>query len=197
MLFEFETGKWKNVTNWDPKSFSCWNCGERIASEKAFFCSYDYDRKFSSLIFVCPNCNAPIILDDKGKQPLLPLQGEEIRHLPKSIDQIYSEIRKSMQSGCFNGATMLMRKLIMHISVEEGAKEGKNFTEYIDFLCENHTTPPKSKNKADSVRTLGNDTNHKIENRTREEAQNCFEFIELLLKVNYEFADEKEVSKND
>jgi len=29
-----------------------------------------------------------------------------------------------------------------------------------------------------------------IENRTQEEAQNFFEFIELLLIANYEFADE-------
>ena len=41
------------------------------------------------------------------------------------------------------------------------------------------------------MRTLGNNTNHKIENRTSEEAQNCFELVELLLKVNYEFADEE------
>ena len=80
----------------------------------------------------------------------------------------------------------------MHISVEEGAEGGKNFEFYVDYLCTNGIVPKKSKNKADSVRLLGNTTNHEVENRTIEEAQNCFEFIELLLKVNYEFADEGE-----
>jgi len=95
-----------------------------------------------------------------------------------------------MQSECPNGAIMLMRKLIMHVAVEEGDKDGKKFEQYIDFLCTNGIVPKKSKSKADSVRKLGNSTNHEVENRTMGEAQNCFEFIELLLKVNYEFADE-------
>lgn len=194
---KFNFGGWESLGKFKAKDFICWNCGKEISSENAY-ASYNKNVcRYASTIFICPRCNAPLITDDENKQILLPLQGKEINKLPENIQSLYSEIRKSMQSGCFNGATMLMRKLIMHISVEEGATEGKNFTEYIDFLCENHIIPPKSKNKADSVRTLGNETNHKIENRTQEEAQNCFEFIELLLKINYEFADEKEVSENE
>jgi len=187
---------WQNLSNVGAQSFICWNCNNKVSSEKAYQSFNSYNGQCGSNIYICPHCKAPHPVDDSGKIVLLPLPGKEIKKIPKDISIIHSEIRKSMQSGCFNGAIMLMRKLIMHISVEEGAKEGKNFTEYIDYLCENHIIPPKSKNKADSVRTLGNDTNHKIENRTQEEAQNCFEFIELLLKINYEFADEKEVSEN-
>ncbi len=79
----------------------------------------------------------------------------------------------------------------MNIAVHEGAKENKNFDEYVDYLCNNGIVHKKSKKKADSVRKLGNDANHEIENRTQEEAQNLFEFIELLLMANYEFADEE------
>jgi hypothetical protein len=129
------------------------------------------------------------MFDALGKAILSPLPGEEIKNLPEKIKPIYGEIRKSMQCGCPNGAIMLMRKLIMHIAVEEGAEDGKSFESYIDYLSAKGIVPKKSKNKADSVRLLGNATNHEIENRTQGEAQNCFEFIELLLKVNYEFAD--------
>ena len=80
----------------------------------------------------------------------------------------------------------------MNIAVHEGAEEDKDFVKYIDYLCNKGIVHKKSKKKADSVRTLGNDANHEIENRTQEEAQNCFEFIELLLMANYEFADEKD-----
>jgi len=79
----------------------------------------------------------------------------------------------------------------MNIAVYEGAKENLKFAEYVEFLCENGIVHKKSKKKADSVKKLGNDANHNIETRTREEAQNCFEFIELLLIANYEFADER------
>lgn len=191
-MYKFQKGEWAHTSNWAAKSFICWNCGKEVASEKTYYSSYDFNTKYSCFIFVCPHCNAPMILDDEHKQILLPLPGKEINKLPENIGVIYSEIRKCIQSGCFNGAIMLMRKLIMHIAVEEGDSEGKKFEQYIDFLCENGIVPKKSKNKADSVRTLGNSTNHEIENKTPEEAQNCFEFMELLLRVNYEFADEKD-----
>ncbi len=190
-MHKFNNQIWKNISELKAKSFTCWNCGNKISSEKAYQ-SYDkYNpNHIGSQIYICPHCKAPIIIDDEHKQILLPLPGKEINKLPEDIRIVYFEIRKSMQSGCFNGAIMLMRKLIMHIAVEGGAKEGKSFLEYINYLCDNHFVPPRSKNKADSIRNLGNETNHKVENRTQEEAQNCFEFIELLLKVNYEFADE-------
>jgi hypothetical protein len=190
-MFKFNSQIWQGISNVRPASFTCWNCGNKVSSEKAYQ-SYDtYNpTHVGSTIYICPHCKAPVVLDDEKKQIVLPLPGKEISKLPENILVVHSEIRKCMQSGCFNGAIMLMRKLIMHIAVEEGAEEGKSFVEYIDYLYNNGNIPKKSKNKSDSVRTLGNNTNHKIENRTQEEAQNCFELVELLLKVNYEFADE-------
>lgn len=191
-MYKFDFGKWENLGDFKAQDFICWNCGKEISSVKAFASYNSKFHKYSSTIFICPRCKAPLITDDEHKQILIPLPGKEIKKLPKDIEIVYSEIRKCMQAGCVNGAIMLMRKLIMHIAVEGGAEEGKSFVEYINYLCDNHFVPPRSRNKADSVRTLGNNANHKIENRTQEEAQNCFEFIELLLKVNYEFADEEE-----
>ena len=189
-MYKFNKTGWHDISRLDPKSFICWNCNKQIASEKAYITRNDMGDLFS-FIYICPNCNAPIIIDDDEKQILLILPGKEINKLPENIGGIYSEIRKCMQSGCFNGAVMLMRKLIMHIAVEEEGEEGKKFIEYIDYLCDEGIVPKKSKSKADSVRTLGNSANHEVENRTPDEAQNCFEFIELLLRVNYEFADEE------
>jgi len=189
-MHKFDEGEWNNLSSGNSDSFICWNCNNEIASEKYYLSSENIYGK--SYIFICPHCNAPIIVDDENKQVLPSLPGKEIKKLPENIEIVYSEIRKCMQSGCFNGAIMLMRKLIMHIAVEEGAEDGKKFIEYVNYLCVNGIVPKKSKNKADSVRGLGNATNHEIENRTKEEAQNCFEFIELLLKVNYEFADEED-----
>ena len=194
-MFNFKSAKWDHVDNLAPRSFLCWNCGEKIASEKAYVTKDDHGRYFS-FIYICFNCNAPIIIGDEKREVLLPLPGKEINKLPENIKGIYSEIRKSMQSGCFNGAIMLMRTLIMHIAVEEGAPERKTFAEYIDYMCDNVLVPIKSRNKADSVRTIGNSAVHEIETRTQQEAQNCFEFIGLLLEVNYGFADEEEATED-
>lgn len=97
-----------------------------------------------------------------------------------------------MQTNSFTAAIMLMRKIIMNIAVHEGAKENLKFVQYVDFLYDNRIVHKKSKKKAQSVKDLGNDANHEIENRTLDEAQNCLDFIELLLIANYEFADGEE-----
>jgi len=189
-MYNFKAGSWEHLSDVGAKSFVCWNCNREVASEKA----YRSCRRpsYPSSIYICPNCKAPVVSDDGNNQILHPVPGAEISNLPEDVDKIYREIRKCMQSGCFNGAVMLMRKLIMHVAVEEGEDEGKSFAEYIDFLCSDGIIPKKSAGRADSVRVLGNSANHSIEDRTQDEAQNCFEFIELLLRVNYEFADEEE-----
>ena len=185
-MYSFKKTNWKDLERLSPKSFVCWNCGDKIASVYGYI-------TFGKIgaIYICSSCDAPIIIDDNTNQVLLPLPGKEIKKLPKDIDVLYSEIRRSMQSKCFTGAVMLMRKIIMNIAVHEGAKKNLKFVQYVNFLYKNGIVPKKSKSKADSVKDLGNDANHEIENRTLEEAQKCFEFIELLLKVNYEFADEE------
>lgn len=188
MAKKFKSGDWRNISNYSPKSFICWNCNNKVSSEKAY-ASFSPPR-YKSYIFICPHCNAPNIYDDYGNPIILSLPGKEIKKLPKLIEKNYDEIRKCIQAGCFNAAIMMMRKMIMNIAVEEGAEEGKTFAEYIDFLCAEGVVPRKSRSKADSVRDLGNSANHEIEDRSQQEAENCFEFIELLLKVNYEFSDD-------
>ena len=189
MTYDFKDSPWKNTESENSFSFICWNCNNKVASDDGY---KTYNENSRKRIYLCPHCNAPNIFDVAGKTPLSPLPGKEIKKLPENIKNVYDEVRKCMQSNSFTGAVMLMRKIIMNIAVHEGAEENLKFAQYVEFLCENGVVHKKSKNKAGSVKNLGNDANHKIENRTQEEAQNCFEFIELLLIANYEFADEEE-----
>lgn len=186
-MYNFKEGAWKNTESLISASFICWNCNNQVASYTGYKTHTD---KLKKKIYLCQHCEAPNVFDVTGASILSPLPGKEIKKLPANINNIYEEVRKCMQSNSFTGAVMLMRKIIMNIAVHEGAKEGLSFADYIDFLYTQGIVPKKSKSKADSVRAVGNSANHEIENRTQEEAQNCFEFIELLLKVNYEFADE-------
>lgn len=189
MIYKFGGSAWKNSEPIRTKSFICWNCNNLVAGSEGYD-TYDYN--LLKKIFLCPHCHAPNIYDLEGRTPISPLPGKDIKNLPENIKKVYDEIRICMQTNSFTAAIMLMRKIIMNIAVHEGAKENLKFIQYVDFLSENGIVHKKSKKKAESVKNLGNDANHEIETRTQEEAQNCLEFIELLLMANYEFADEGE-----
>lgn len=188
-IYNFEGDEWRNPETFDSLSFVCWNCNEGVAPDKGYKTNNNNSKK---KIYICHHCKAPNVFDTNGKAILSSLPGREIKKLPENIKNVYEEVRKCMQSNCFTGAVMLMRKIIMNIAVHEGAKENLKFFQYVDYLCDNGIVHKKSKDKANSVKKLGNDANHKTEERTQEEARNCFEFIELLLMANYEFADEEE-----
>ena len=190
-IYKFGDSAWRNEEFLPSRSFICWNCNNNVASDKGYRTG---DNNSSKKIFLCPHCYAPNVYDVNGKAINSPLPGKEIKKLPENISNVYDEVRKCMQSNSFTGAVMLMRKIIMNIAVHEEAEKNKSFVEYIDYLCDNGIVHKKSKSKADSIRELGNNANHEIENRTQEEAQNCFEFIELLLMANYEFADEESLN---
>ncbi|HIG94327.1 MAG: hypothetical protein QT05_C0020G0005 [archaeon GW2011_AR13] len=191
-MYKFGGSPWYAADNLSSKSFICWNCNNQVASSKGY---KTFDEQFLKRVYICPHCAAPNIYDVEGKTPISSLPGKEIKKLPENIQNVYDEVRKCMQTNSFTGAVMLMRKIIMNIAVHEGAEENKSFVYYVNYLCDNGIVHKKSKKKADSIRDLGNDANHEIENRTQEEAQNCLGFIELLLMANYEFADEEEAEE--
>lgn len=188
MVYKFGDSQWHNAESLPSRSFICWNCNNQVASSNGYKTYSDSCRK---KIYLCPHCGAPNSYDVEGKAPLSPLPGKDIEKLPENLNEVYNEIRTCMQNNSFTAAIMLMRKIIMNIAVHEGADKNLKFVQYVDYLCDNGIVHKKSKKKAESVKDLGNDANHEIESRTKEEAQNCLEFIELLLMANYEFADEE------
>lgn len=187
-MHNFKESAWRNTESLISHSFICWNCNNQVASYQGY---RTHAENIKKMIYLCPHCQAPNVFDVSGKTVLSFLPGREIKNLPENIKNVYEEVRKCMQGNCFTAAIMLMRKIIMSIAVHEGAEENLKFIQYVDYLNVNGIVPKKSKSKAESIKNLGNDANHEVENRTFEEAQNGFEFIELLLKVNYEFADEE------
>jgi hypothetical protein len=75
----------------------------------------------------------------------------------------------------------------MHIAVERGAPTGKDFVSYVKFLVDNHYAPPGSEPWVDKIRSSGNEANHEIDIKTRDEAEELVSFVEMLLKFIYEF----------
>lgn len=75
----------------------------------------------------------------------------------------------------------------MHIAVAKGAEEGKNFVSYVEYLASKHYVPPDARPWVDHIRAKGNEANHQINIMPKEEAEELVSFLEMLLKVIYEF----------
>lgn len=176
---------WHLVYKVASKGFLCWNCENKVASEIGL----SSDNGHSSIL-ICPFCNAPNIILPNGNNLVKPLYGKDIKKLPTDIKNIYDEARKSMKVEAYTGAVMLLRKILMNVSVENGAEEGKKFQYYIDFLYDKGIIHIKQKLLTDKIRTIGNEANHKIEAITKETAENTFKLTEHLLLNNYEFIDD-------
>lgn len=184
--------RWINEKRLASKSFICWHCGENISSEYGYDSITRSQARGKMAIYICHHCNAPSIVDSYGNLSIPIFKGKKIEKLPKEIEYIYNEARACISIGAYTATVMLLRKILMNLAVINGAKEGAKFIEYVDYLCENGYVHRKQTKQADIVRTMGNEANHQIENKTKEEAEQIFKFVEFLLLNNYEFADEEE-----
>jgi len=75
----------------------------------------------------------------------------------------------------------------MHIAVEKGATAGSAFMYYVEHLLDNHYISPNAREWVDYIRKKGNEANHEIIVMKREDAEVLVAFVEMLLKVIYEF----------
>lgn len=181
----FREARWDNPEMFKigSKSFKCGYCSKEVGSETGF------NSNINSIgnIHICPICRQPTYFDYSGNQIPAPIFGNTVEHLPKDIKELYDEARRCMQVNAFTSSVMACRKLLMHIAVERGADENKSFVEYVNYLEKNHFTPPNGKDWVDHIRTQGNEANHEIALKIREDAIDLINFIEMLLKFIYEF----------
>jgi len=183
--------EWAGTQKIHSKSLVCWNCGEDIASEIGYYSQGSIKQS----IYICHKCNAPNLFDATyGENAISAIPGKKIKRLPPEIEKVYTEARCCISVGAYTGAVMLFRKILMNLAVAEGAETGQSFLSYVNFLCENGSVHKKQTKQADNVRKMGNEANHEIENRTKEEANEILKFVEFLLLNNYEFADKEETN---
>ena len=192
MDFQSNDAEWKSTTSGNSKKFVCYNCGTLVASNKFFYTSGGYNRE-NGTIFICPYCNAPNVFDCFGCRPEAKLYGEDVKKLPKTIQCVYNEVRKCIGVNAYTAATMMLRKILMNFAVENGAKEGDSFKNYVVWLCNQGYVHMRNHKQAESIQKLGNKSNHKIESISKEDCLNIFNFVVHFLKSNYEFADENEI----
>ncbi len=110
--------------------------------------------------------------------------------MPTELQSLYDEMRLCIGATAFTSAVLTARKMLMHIAVEEGAKEGKSFLEYIQYLNENNYIPPRGHGWVDYIRLRGNEANHEIAIMVEQDAVGLLKFLEMLLRFIYEFPND-------
>jgi hypothetical protein len=175
---------WINVLNIPTQSYKCGHCGETIASEKGYYT----DQNPKSYIYFCHNCDKPTYFGPYGAQIPGALYGREVFDVnDSSVSDLYDEARKCTGAGSYTSAVLSCRKLLMHIAVSKGAETGKKFIEYVQYLSDQNYIPPDAKSWVDHIRAKGNEANHEIVIMREEDAKDLLSFIEMLLKIIYEF----------
>lgn len=185
-----ETLVWEQVGNLASKEFTCGYCGSSIASEKGWYGKKPGIANIYANIYICHKCGRPTLIDntENGKQTPGVVFGNTVSDIPeKTVGDLYSEARKCTGAGSYTASVLCCRKLLMHVAVSKGAKAGESFVSYVEYLANKNYIPPDAKDWVDHIRKKGNEANHEISIMGKGDAEELLSFIEMLLKVIYEF----------
>ena len=180
---------WQHYTQQSSIRFVCGYCGTDTSPSKGW--SSDSANGYMGFVLICTYCNRPSFIEAQnlhviGTTPSATL-GDEIIGLPDDVQILYNEARKCTSIGAYTSAVLACRKILMHVAVQKGAKEGKNFIDYVDFLANNGYIPPDGKEWVDHIRSKANEANHEIAIMGLPEADDLISFTEMLLRLVYEF----------
>lgn len=181
-------GVWQNVENIGTISYTCGYCNTKVGPSFGYNClDQGFPQGEHGLILICPKCNKPTFFQiSNGEITPSSKYGDEVEHLPEDIEALYNEARNCISVNAYNSSVLSCRKLLMNIAHSKGAKESKTFVSYVEFLNDNHYTPPESKSWVDHIRKKGNEATHEIPSKTRDDAVELLDFTEMLLKFVYE-----------
>jgi len=139
-------------------------------------------------LYVCPNCQLPTIVWANGERSFPnALPGASVENVPRELSILYNEARSSVAVGAYTGAVLICRKILLNLAVAQGAKEHLRFVEYVEFFADNGYVSPHGRIWVDYIRVRGNEANHEIELMQKQDALMLITFIEMLLRLIYEF----------
>ena len=113
--------------------------------------------------------------------------GAEIAHLPKDVESLYREARNCISVAAPTASVLACRKLLMNVAVSQGAPPNGTFQSYVTYLAANGYVPPNAKGWVDHIREKGNEATHEIPPVKEPDAKDLLTFMEMILKLVYEF----------
>lgn len=181
---------WYNTSDIENRGWTCGYCGRNVGGNIGYRRSSDALHQDKS-IYICPHCENPTAFVGNGygwmEQFPGAAYGNEVDGLPSSVDALYQEVRRCIQYTAYTAAVLGMRKLLMHVAVDQGAPEGATFVSYIEYLNDSGWIPPSGREWVDAIRKGGNEATHEIVLMSEEDAVQLLDFAEMLLKLVYEF----------
>jgi transcription elongation factor Elf1 len=169
------------------KSFKCGYCGDKVSSAIGYKIIDKRNNNQAGGVYVCSNCKGPTLFNVDEQQSPSGMVGNSVSNVPETLSALYEEARRCMVNNCNTAAVLVARKMLMNISVEQGAKEGMKFIEYVIYLSEQGYIPPNGKKWVDHIRKKGNEATHEITIMSSQNATELLFFIEMLLRFIYEF----------
>jgi hypothetical protein len=91
-----------------------------------------------------------------------------------------------MSVNAYTACELLCRKILMHVAVDKGGKEGESFATYLTYLQNAGYITPSMKGWVDLIRQHGNKATHEIDPPDSKRAEGTLMFTGELLRVIYE-----------
>lgn len=169
------------------ETYICGHCGTKVSG--AVVASYGWQdnirNSYTNQWLLCTSCSKPSAKLNNALYPGAKF-GPSVQGLPSEVDASYSEARRCMEVNAFTAAELICRKILMHIAVDKGAKEGEPFAAYLTYLEKEGFVTPPMKGWVDIIRKNGNSSTHKLEEPQKERAQSTVMFTAELLRLVYE-----------
>lgn len=178
---------WYQLQDIKSADYVCGFCDNLVASAKGYAANNHSDSNRSWFVRICPHCERPTFFHPKQGRTPASKSGGKVYSLPVDVETLYDEARNAIAASCNTGAVLLCRKLLAHIAVEQGAKEGLSFLKYVEHLSDKGFIPPNGKHWVDHIRLKGNEANHEIVIMSESDASEIISFVEMLLKFVFEF----------
>jgi len=180
---------WRKLQALPNKSFICGYCADKVSSDRGFCLARHQDASGEVVggIHICPNCQGPTFIKLDGTLSPSNAMGNSVSHVPDDLNELYEESRRCTSDNCYTAAVLLCRKMLMNIAVNQGAKEGFEFIEYVNYLSDKGFIPPNGKHWVDHIRKKGNEATHEITVMSQTDAKELLIFTEMLLRFVYEF----------
>ena len=153
-LFDLAQYDWPHGHRIAKRAFVCSYCSRHVASDKGLALVKnsrlaDADIEEIKMVlggsYICPNCKGATFIIPDGRHFPSPVLGESVGSVPSEMNTLYEEARRCKSRNCYTATALLCRKMLMNIAVENGAKEGLSFVNYVDYLVEENHISPKWK----------------------------------------------------
>lgn len=183
---------WQNAYSLPSRLLKCGFCGATVAANTGLWAAPKsagaHISNAVAFIYICHLCQGPTFIAPGGKPFPGAAFGEDVKDIEDAnIASLYEEARRSSAASAYTAAVLCCRKILMHIAVEKGAKEGQSFVAYVEHLADKGYIPPGSKEWVDHIRTKSNEANHEVVVMSSADAEELLSFTGMLLKVVYEF----------